>query len=128
MNDATKAEFQRALSGLHNTLLVMLLTEDMGKGERATLLLTPSLSIHLSIFSFPLVSSYPLLSRRKGFGGLKSSVLYLSQGHLASSRQNKEPKPGFLIPWVQISSWANKWSVAWGAMGLAGFPFFPPSD
>lgn len=97
MNDATKAEFQRALSGLHNTLLVVPLTEGMGKGERAALLLTPSFSIHLFIFSFSLVSSYPLLSRRKVLEGsgpvfcICLKVIWLVLGRTRS--QSQEPKP-----------------------------------
>ena len=55
------------------------------QGERATLLL-PTISSHTFLhFLFFFCSFHPFVWRRRNFGGLKSSGLYLSYGHTATS-------------------------------------------
>ena len=61
-----------------DSVTVRLAFEGMGRERGQPCFFPPPLPIHFSIFSFPFASYYPLVLRRKAFGGLKFSGLYLS--------------------------------------------------
>ena len=85
-----------------DSITVGLGIEGIGREREQPCFFPLSLPIHFSIFSFPFASSHPFVWRRRVFGGLKSSGLYLSCGHTATSRRNQKPEPSVLTSQVQI--------------------------
>ena len=68
-----------------DSITIGLAIEGIGRERGQPCFFPLSLPIHFSIFSFSFASFHPFVWRRRNFGGLKSSGLYLSYGHTATS-------------------------------------------